>query len=800
MSEYDDEVDFSNIHLKVGEDDEDALLPVERRAAITQFRVFARLRPFISEELETIGKAELQSTIEMKGESTFPLNPANGWKPSKEFVFDRSLWSIPQEQELKPTPYFQDVKHESCVGQKEMYDIATKDETGVSMVDNAFMAINSCVLTYGQTSSGKTYTMMGNYGEGADPEHRGIIPRVCDELFAKVAERREFEAKKDDPKKRWELDVSVTFVEIYLEKVRDLLDPALRHRIQKQAVGVKHREDNDMKESLAAMKEARVRRDPLTGPFVEGIKHVPVHSWKDCEKVLERGSKHRTTAVTDVHDNSSRSHAIFTLTLTQKRKVSEDRSGVKYDTKSGRLNLVDLAGSERGGGTSYVHEAIAINKSLMALRRVIDSLVDRQEKIFERQAAELEGRHVPQHTLPHVPYMDSILTQLLEDSVGGNAKTVMIANMTPYHEYYEETLRTLEWSHKASKLSNFVGSNKTNSDIVGENFDGKIQYYGQQLKQQKINVDNLTEELNRRQKLIENLEDKNEKCSLRIANLESRFQDSKQTRAATIIQLAMYLHNFRQMRARRRTQVVEAEEASATARKDLRALEEKHEALVDALLRHNITMSRIQKKADEVAISTDKTIAMAETQQQRQPDDLRKELAEKQKDVQVKKDELLGLQGEQTDAEKLLVGYQEQRDKENVKREGDREAAAEAANQMKLDVLNEIMGDANGDYAEMLGGKVKLGDEEVPLFECGLDGRWVPSADLEKQLKGIEEQKKESDTQLASAQKEKQAAEGTKADLKKKVADEKSKVSKLESETNSIQQQIDEAKKKGCCG
>ena len=222
---------FGKIHLKVGEENEDELLPVERRAAITAFRVFARLRPFIPEELLKIGDQPLKSTIEMTGDSTFPLNPNNDWQPSHEFCFDRSLWSIPTEQQkrIKKTPHFYDNEHkpEDVVGQEEMYNIATTDEIGISMVDNAFMSINSCVLTYGQTSSGKTHTMMGRYGEGSDPAERGIIPRVCDELFQKVKERREHEEKKPE-EERWQLKVTVTFVEIYLEKVRDLLDPSIR--------------------------------------------------------------------------------------------------------------------------------------------------------------------------------------------------------------------------------------------------------------------------------------------------------------------------------------------------------------------------------------------------------------------------------------------------------------------------------------------------------------------------------------------------------------------------------------------
>ena len=174
-----------------------------------------------------------------------------------------------------------------------------------------------------------------------------------------------------------------------------------------------------MKEALAAMKEARIRRDPEKGPYVEGIEHVKVNSWQDCEKVLQRGSAHRTTAVTSVHDNSSRSHAIFTVSLVQKRLLKEDRvNGKVYERKSGCINLVDLAGSERGGGTTYVNESAAINKSLTSLRRVIDKLMERQTVLFERHAAQLEGRQVPTGALPHVPYMDSVLTQLLEDSIG----------------------------------------------------------------------------------------------------------------------------------------------------------------------------------------------------------------------------------------------------------------------------------------------------------------------------------------------------------------------------------------------
>eukprot|EP01061_Rhynchopus_euleeides_P017933 TRINITY_DN296_c0_g1_i5.p2 TRINITY_DN296_c0_g1~~TRINITY_DN296_c0_g1_i5.p2 ORF type:complete len:815 (+),score=375.44 TRINITY_DN296_c0_g1_i5:66-2447(+) len=788
------------LHLLMGEENAEDLLPAERRAAITAFRVFARLRPFIPEELESIKGEDLKSTIEIKGNSIFPLNPNNNWKPSHEFVFDRSLWSIPQSQKLKRTPHFLDNVHDECIEQEDMYHIATRDENGVSMVDNAFMGINNCVLTYGQTSSGKTYTMMGKYGEGADPKQRGIIPRVCDELFQKVKERREFEAAKEDPSKRWELNVSVTFVEIYLEKVRDLLDPKLRRQAVRgmaQEKGSHGREASDMKEALAAMKEARVRRDPATNfPFVEGIEHVKVNSWQDCERVLERGSAHRTTAITNVHDNSSRSHAIFTIALVQKRLKSEDRTGKHYEERFGRLNLVDLAGSERGGGTAYVNESAAINKSLMALRRVIDSLVDRQAKICERQVAELEGRPVPTGGLPHVPYMDSVLTQLLQDSIGGNAKTVMISNVTPYWIYYEETLRTLEWSQKAKKLVTVVATD-TESGLVAKGLAGQIGKIGKDLLSKRTTVDSLKQELELRQKKIDQLTEKNKKTQARIDSLTDTYNQRKEEHAARVIQLALYLNAFRRMRARRRRQVSEAEGATSAARKELRALEEKHEALTDTLMRHNITMGRIKRKAEEINETSGDAAATASGK--REPDDLRKELAQKQTDIEGKSDQLGKLQDQQTEAEKLLEKYQEDRERNETRRENERLEAEEEAANKKAALVSEVLAEGGSvTDSALLTANVNMDGVDVPLFQKGSDGKWQQSKELEDLLKQIEEKKAEADGRKAETEKEKKENEDKKEKLKNEVAAENSAAAKLDSQIAGINKQIAEAKAK-CC-
>eukprot|EP01061_Rhynchopus_euleeides_P017935 TRINITY_DN296_c0_g1_i7.p1 TRINITY_DN296_c0_g1~~TRINITY_DN296_c0_g1_i7.p1 ORF type:complete len:795 (+),score=377.04 TRINITY_DN296_c0_g1_i7:55-2439(+) len=789
------------IHLFMGEEGAEDNLPIDTRASLSAFRVLARLRPFIQEELDVIKGADLKSTIEMKGNSTFPLNPNQNFRPTHEFVFDRSLWSIPQSQKLKRTPHYPDNEHEECIDQEEMYQIASRDEKGFSMIDNAFMGINNCVLTYGQTSSGKTYTMMGKYGEGADPKDRGLIPRVCDELFQKVKERREFEAAKEDPSKRWELNVSVTFVEIYLEKVRDLLDPKLRRQAVRgmaQEKGSHGREASDMKEALAAMKEARVRRDPATNfPFVEGIEHVKVNSWQDCERVLERGSAHRTTAITNVHDNSSRSHAIFTIALVQKRLKSEDRTGKHYEERFGRLNLVDLAGSERGGGTAYVNESAAINKSLMALRRVIDSLVDRQAKICERQVAELEGRPVPTGGLPHVPYMDSVLTQLLQDSIGGNAKTVMISNVTPYWIYYEETLRTLEWSHKAKDIINIVGVSE--AGMVSGHLAGQLGNLKGDLGRAKGTVDSLKQELEIRQKKIESLTEKNKKAQARIEALKSTYANRLEAWAARVIQLALYLNAFRRLRTRRRRAVFEAESAASGATKELRAMEEQHEACVDSLLRHNIMMLRIQKKAAEINSTSDETIAGASGGKQREPEDLRKELVQKKADIKSKGDQLSKLQEEQEAADKLLEKYQEDRERNETRRENERLEAEEEAANKKAALVSEVLAEGGSvTDSALLTANVNMDGVDVPLFQKGSDGKWQQSKELEDLLKQIEEKKAEADGRKAETEKEKKENEDKKEKLKNEVAAENSAAAKLDSQIAGINKQIAEAKAK-CC-
>ncbi|KAJ9437205.1 hypothetical protein DIPPA_20416, partial [Diplonema papillatum] len=193
------------------------------------------------------------------------------------------------------------------------------------------------------------------------------------------------------------------------------------------------------------------------------------------------------------------------------------------------------------------------------------------------------------------------------------------------------------------------------------------------------------------------------------------------------------------------------------------------------------------------------SISGAGSQQQKSPEELRKELADKQDDVKKRRDELVALQADQTRAEELLQQYQDQRSKDEARRESEKADAADNAAAIKAEVLAGILGAKNdGEYASLLGGGVKLGNSSVPLFELGIDGKWAPSAALEEQMQRANSDKKESDSRLAEAEKDKRSAESAKADLKEKISAEQKKSSNLNSQISMLNNQIAEEKKK-CC-
>ncbi|CAI9116148.1 OLC1v1017224C1 [Oldenlandia corymbosa var. corymbosa] len=300
------------------------------------------------------------------------------------------------------------------------------DECVAPLVEALFHGYNGTVLAYGQTGSGKTYTMGTNYnGE----EHQGgVIPKVMETIFSRVEAMRE----------STEFLIRVSFIEIFKEEVFDLLD-------QNSQAFPKADGTSSAKPTGPARVPIHIRETVNGGITLAGVTEAEVRTKEEMSSFLLRGSVARATGSTNMNSQSSRSHAIFTISMEQKR-MSSCSTGQADDfgdeILSAKLHLVDLAGSERAKRTGAdglrLREGIHINKGLLALGNVISALGDDKRR--------KEGGHVP--------YRDSKLTRLLQDSLGGNSKTVMIACISPADTNAEETLNTLKYANRARNIQN----------------------------------------------------------------------------------------------------------------------------------------------------------------------------------------------------------------------------------------------------------------------------------------------------------------------------------------------------------
>ncbi|KAG6744062.1 hypothetical protein POTOM_052771 [Populus tomentosa] len=288
--------------------------------------------------------------------------------------------------------------------QKELFDEAISP-----IVNEVLEGYNCTIFAYGQTGTGKTYTMEGGrvgvVESGEFPSDVGIIPRAVQQILDVLEARNE------------EYSMKVTFLELYNEDIMDLLAP------DESLNGP----DDKSRKPIALMEDGR------GGVFIRGLEQEVVCTADGIYKILEKGSAKRHTADSLLNMQSSRSHTIFSITI----HVKESSSNGEELMKCGKLNLVDLAGSENvvrsGAKEGRVREAGEINKSLLTLGRVINALVEHSG---------------------HVPYRDSKLTRLLRDSLGGNTKTCIIATVSPSIHSLEETLNTLDYAHRAKKIKN----------------------------------------------------------------------------------------------------------------------------------------------------------------------------------------------------------------------------------------------------------------------------------------------------------------------------------------------------------
>jgi len=309
------------------------------------------------------------------------------------FEFDEAL----KQKELMenpslfvPHPYTFDHIFDMDSTQEDVYKIAA-----VPAVESLMSGYNSTIFAYGQTGTGKTYTMEGFSYDYLSPK-KGLIPRAIENIFKYIENNSNSDTT---------FIIRVTYLQIYNESIDDLLKSEKKH--------------------------LSIRESHKKGIYVEGLSEWAVCSPNDIYALLERGAQSRIRAQTKMNDVSSRSHAVFTIILEQ-MKISKG----KKKFKCGKLNLVDLAGSERvklsGATGKQLDESRRINKSLSALGNVINALTDPKTK--------------------HIPYRDSKLTRLLQNSLGGNCKTSMIAMISPYDGSFNESISTLNFAKRAKSI------------------------------------------------------------------------------------------------------------------------------------------------------------------------------------------------------------------------------------------------------------------------------------------------------------------------------------------------------------
>eukprot|EP00002_Diphylleia_rotans_P039483 TRINITY_DN9166_c0_g1_i5.p1 TRINITY_DN9166_c0_g1~~TRINITY_DN9166_c0_g1_i5.p1 ORF type:complete len:682 (+),score=200.92 TRINITY_DN9166_c0_g1_i5:343-2388(+) len=329
----------------------------------------------------------------MDGQRTTITDPSSGQE--KMFTFDHS--------------YFVNTNQETVY-----------NDLAIPLMEKAFDGYNGTMFAYGQTGSGKSFSMMG-YGA-----NQGIIPRMNRAIFSKIRSLSQNRFL-----------VTVSYLEIYNEVVRDLLNPT----------------DKDLK----------IRENPKIGIYVEGLAEMVVKTPEEVERYIDQGTKARSVGATNMNEHSSRSHSVFTVRIEQRPENATANSKATVS----KLNLVDLAGSERADRTGAtgdrLKEGAAINKSLSALGNVISTLAD------------------PEKRKGHVPYRDSKLTRILQESLGGNTITIMLCALSPADDSYEETKSTLEYANRAKNIQNVARKNEDENARVIRELREEIDKLRQQL-------------------------------------------------------------------------------------------------------------------------------------------------------------------------------------------------------------------------------------------------------------------------------------------------------------------------------
>jgi kinesin family protein 5 len=378
-------------------------------------KVFARFRPLNPREQQFYNQPNIKNT-----QNTQPIY--NFKNESNTTIEIQIPTAKEQLTEIKTKEFSFDHIFPETSTQPEIYQHVAQP-----LLNDILKGFNCTIIAYGQTGSGKSYTMMGDTTNHETNQTYGIIPRTVQELFQRIQEKKDTTL----------FTIQCSYVEIYLEKVRDLLNPTL---------------DNlKLREVVIENKSTKNKKNEKSYIYIEGCTLCTVKNLQEIMKVMKHGENNRVTATTEMNDRSSRSHAVFILNITQTDIIRQTR-------KSSKLFLVDLAGSEqvsRSGATGLtLEQAKKINKSLSTLSLVIQTLTEKKGKD------------------PHIPYRDSKLTRLLTDSLGGNSKTVLIIALSPSRDSLWETYSTLGFGARAKKIQNHA---RINEEISPETYKKLIQ-------------------------------------------------------------------------------------------------------------------------------------------------------------------------------------------------------------------------------------------------------------------------------------------------------------------------------------
>lgn len=456
---------------------------VDSKAVASNVRVAIRMRPLNSKEN---GMSASKVVRMSSGKNVTVSQDGTGISEnsfSYDFCFDAS----------------EDEGSDSAGSQKVVFE-----KLGMEVLAHAWHGYNACLFAYGQTGSGKSYSMMGTAND------TGIIPRVCRALFYMIIRQTEEHSSVSAGAEKRGFSVEASYLEIYNENIRDLLDPA---RVN-----------------------LKVREHPTTGVFVENLSSCAVECYKDVEDLLEMGLEQRTTAATNMNRESSRSHSVFTLSIRSYPLAGHGGDGdKKKNVRLSRLRLVDLAGSERASSTgatgARLREGANINKSLSTLGRCISALAKIAASGGSSKTAVVTSTNKllqpPKPAAPVVPFRESILTWLLRESLCGNAKTSMLATISPAHVYLNETLSTLRYAYSAKQISTQAVVNDDPTAKIINDLRGEVVRLRVQLEQSVTSNTRVTENTR-----------SNDKLRMSLSNAESALQayevtnDSENTRVS----------------------------------------------------------------------------------------------------------------------------------------------------------------------------------------------------------------------------------------------------------------------------